>query len=124
MKRYDYYTAVYNDVEDYYNENKEQYEGLDRDDIIEKLNDDCFIEDSVTGNASGSYTFNRCEAEENLCHNTDLLAEACEEFGSNPAGLLLEPEAADVTIRCYLLGQVIADFVESLDLDDDNEEED
>lgn len=122
MKRYDYYTAVYNDVEDYYNENEEQYKGLDRDDLIEKLNDDCFTEDSVTGNASGSYTFNRYEAEENLCHNTGLLAEACEEFGGDCAALLDEPETADVTIRCYLLNQVIADFVESLDLDDDEEE--
>lgn len=117
MKRYDYYTAVYNDVEDYYNQNKDAYEGLDSDELIEKLNDDCFVEDSVTGNASGSYTFNIYEAEENICHNTDLLAGACEEFGRNPATLLLDPEAADVTIRCYFLGQVVSDFVRGLDLD-------
>lgn len=111
MVRYDYYTEVYEDVKDYYFENKEVYKGLDRDDLIEKLTDDCFIADRVTGNVSGSYTFSRYDAEENLCHNTDLLADACEELGSNPATLLLEPEVADVTIRCYLLGQVVAEFV-------------
>lgn len=125
MARYDYYNAVYNDVEEFYNDNKEVYECLDRDDLIEKLTDDCFIADSVTGNASGSYTFSRYEAEENLCHNTDLLADACEELGSNPATLLLEPEAADVTIRCYLLRQVVPDVVDVvIPYLDDAEEED
>lgn len=123
MRRYDYYTAVYNDVKDYYNDNKDAYEGLDRDDLIGKLLDDCFVEDRVTGNASGSYTFNRHEAEENLCYNTDLLAEACEEFDSDAASLLFNPESADVTIRFYLLNQVVYDFVESLDLDDVEEED-
>lgn len=112
MAQYDYYTVVYNDVKDYYFGNKETYKGLDRDELIEKLNDDCFNEDCVTGNASGSYTFSRYDAEENLCHNTYLLAEACEEFESNPETLLLEPEAADVTIRCYLLPRAIAEFVD------------
>lgn len=111
MARYDYHTAVYNDVKDYYSENKEAYKGLDRDDLIEKLTDDCFEADRVTGNASGSYTFNRYEAEENLLHNTDLLAEACEEFGSDPVALLLDPEAADVAIRCYLVSHAVAEFV-------------
>lgn len=111
MTRYDYYMAVYNDVKDYYNGNKEMYKGLNRDDLIEELANACFNEDCVTGNAAGSYTFSRYDAEENLCHNTDLLAEACEEFG-NAASLLLEPEAADVMIRCYLLPRAVAAFVD------------
>lgn len=111
MIRYDYYTEVYDDVKDFYSENKEAYKGLDRDDLIEKLRDDCFIADRVTGNASGSYTFNRYEAEGCLLYNTDLLAEACEELGGDPATLLLEPETADVTIRCYLLRSAVAEFV-------------
>lgn len=126
MIRYDYYTEVYDDVKDYYFENKEVYKGLDRDDLIEKLTNDCFIADSVTGNASGSYTFSRYEAEGNLRHNTDLLADACKELGSNPATLLLDPEAADVTIRCYLIGQVVPDVVDDIisDIDDADTEED
>lgn len=44
--------AVYNISEDADNDNNS------RDDLIDKLNEDMWIADSVTGNASGSYTFN------------------------------------------------------------------
>lgn len=44
-------------------------------------NDTLFACDSVTGNASGSYTFNTWTAEEYLCHNWELLGEALTEFG-------------------------------------------
>lgn len=66
----------------------------DKDDVAQALYDTLFIDDSVTGNASGSYTFSTWQAEENLCHNMDLLKEAC-----------------DVTIRCYLLPQAISNVL-------------
>lgn len=62
---------------------------------------------SVTGNASGSYTFNTWKAEEYLCHNLNLLAEANEEFGSNSDILSDGAEVCDVIIRCYLLSRAI-----------------
>jgi hypothetical protein len=70
----------------------------------------------VTGNASGSYTFNTYEAEENICHNLDLLEEALDEFGSGH-GYLLDngAEAADVTIRCYLLGPAISEALDEFE---------
>lgn len=67
------------------------------------LNDTLFTCDSVTGNASGSYTFNTWTAEEYLCHNFELL----EDFGCDMNYLGRGAEACDVTIRCYLLGQAI-----------------
>ena len=95
-----YYEAVKDDVLYYINENinLEDYETLE--DLEEYLNDELFTEDSVTGNASGSYTFSTYKAEENICHNLDLLREALQEFGSNP-GYLLEKgaEAAEMCIR-------------------------
>lgn len=85
------------------------------------MNEVLFTEDSVTGNASGSYTFNTYEAEENICHNLDLLEEALEEFGSGADYLITHgAEAADVTIRCYLLGECIAAALEEIE-DDFNE---
>ena len=42
----------------------------------------------------------------------DLLKEACEEFCSVPD--LTNPEACDVTIRCYLLGECLHDALEEL----------
>lgn len=106
---YDYREAVKDDVLEYIN-NEINFEDFDTlEELEEHLNEVLFTEDSVTGNASGSYTFNTYEAEENICHNLDLLGEALEEFGSGADYLITHGvEAADVTIRCYLLGECIA----------------
>lgn len=124
---YDYKEAILDDVREYIEEeiNLNEWKG-NRDKLEEKLNDDLWTCDSVTGNASGSYTFNAWEAEENLCHNLDLLEEALEEFGSDK-GYLPEhgAEAADVTIRCYLLSWAISEVLDELEeeLTEDEEEE-
>lgn len=108
METYNYLAAVTADVLDYINENNIEVNADNREEIEERLNDELFTVDSVTGNASGSYTFNAWQAEENLCHNLDLLAEAVEEFGGDMDVLKNGAEACDVTIRCYLLSQAIA----------------
>lgn len=117
---YDYREAVKEDVLEYIN-NEINFEDFDTlDELEEKLNDDLWTEDSVTGNASGSYTFNTYEAEENLAHNWDLLAEALEEFGNEENPISKGAEWCDVTIRCYLLGECIAAALEEIE-DDFNE---
>lgn len=119
MKRYDYENAVREDVLDWIREhysNDEITEKLqERDDWEQELNDELWTEDSVTGNASGSYTFNAWEAEENVCHNLDLLGEALEEFGSDMDIMKSGAEACDVTIRCYLLGGAISAALDELE---------
>ena len=112
---YDYKEAVKNDVLDYINGEIDFAEFDTLEELEEHLNEVLFVHDSVTGNASGSYTFNSWEAEENICHNLDLLAEALEEFGGSLDILKDGAEAADVTIRCYLLGQSIAEALEELE---------
>lgn len=117
---YDYREAVKDDVLEYIN-NEINFEDFDTlEELEEHLNEVLFTEDSVTGNASGSYTFNTYEAEENICHNLDLLGEALEEFGGGYDILKDGAEAADVTIRCYLLGECIAAALEEIE-DDFNE---
>ena len=119
MERYDYENAVREDVLEYIQENysaDEINEKLqERDDWEQELNDELWTADSVTGNGSGSYTFNAWEAEENVCHNLDLLGEALEEFGSNMDVLKSGAEACDVTIRCYLLGGAISAALDELE---------
>lgn len=112
---YNYHEAVKEDVLQYIRDEIDfsEYETLE--DLEEYLNDHLWTVDSVTGNASGSYTFNAWQAEENICHNLDLLAEALEEFGGSLDVLKDGAEAADVTIRCYLLGQSIAEALEELE---------
>lgn len=123
MERYDYLEAVTSDVKDYIKSEITMPDYSDRDELAEYLNDHLFVNDSVTGNASGSYTFNAWRAEEYLCHNLDLLGEALSEFGSDPAEIMNSPESCDVTIRCYLLPQAIEAALSELWEDDENESE-
>lgn len=119
MKKYDYSSNLKDDIrtaiKDTYLED-EIIERLseDRDGFHDELYDDFFVSDSVTGNGSGSYTFNNWNAEENLCHNMDLLIEALSEFGMD-LGNWKGAEWADVTIRCYLLGQVLSEVLDDLE---------
>lgn len=119
MERYDYENAIKADVLEWIRENysaDEITEKLqERDDWEQDLNDDLWTVDSVTGNASGSYTCNVWEAEENVCHNLDLLGEALEEFGSDMDIMKSGAEACDVTIRCYLLSGAISAALDELE---------
>lgn len=111
--KYDYLKNETEDIKEYIKENID-LEDYTREELEEKLYEDLWIEDSVTGNASGSYTFNNWEAEEFLCHNMDLVQEAYEEFGYNGVPLDAGAEAMDVTVRCYLLGQAIGEALDEL----------
>ena len=103
----------YLDMADYTNDDGT----LNRDALEEKLNDDLWVCDSVTGNASGSYTFNAFTAEEYLAHNWDLLLEAIQEFGGECNPIEKGAEWCDVTIRCYLLGSAISEVLDELEED-------
>ncbi len=112
--KYNYYEVVKADAVDAIKEYME-YNGITSVDDIDDgaLVDELFVTDSVTGNASGSYTCNSWMAEENVCHNLDLLQNALEEFGDDGEDLLKRgAEEWDVTIRCWVLFQV---FQEALD---------
>ena len=115
---YDYSQAVFDDVVEYLKDNVlddpmslDELNSLDAD----QLNDDLWIEDSVTGNGSGSYTMNALKAERNLVGNYNLLCEALTESCMKDKAVIdLEPESADVTIRCYLLSQAIDEAIDYL----------
>ena len=118
MERYNYLEEMKSDIRVYigeiYTPEEIADQLLDLDSFQEKLNDELWTEDSVTGNASGSYTFSTWKAEEYICHNLDLLKEAVTEFCCNIDILEKGAEYCDVTIRCYLLGQAIAETLEEL----------
>lgn len=116
---YDYREHMRDDIHDYIMERTpeelvRQY-GPDMDDIRDGLNDELWTADSVTGNASGSYYCNSWRAEEALCHNWNLLADALDEFDGDRDILRQGPEACDVSIRCYLLGECLSDVLEELE---------
>ena len=120
--KYDYRNAVIEDVREYINDRIEdvreyikENEVTDINEVYEFLYDDMWVSDSVTGNGSGSYTFNTYQAEENICHNLDLLGGACAEFGSSADLLKDGAEACDVTIRCYLLSECLNEVLEDME---------
>ena len=112
---YNYEENVKKDVAEYVEEEyyKEDWIG-NREGLEQKAYEDMFCADSVTGNGSGSYTFNTYKAEKYICHNLDLLAEAAEEFGTVDM-LTQGAEACDVTIRCYLLGRALSEVLDDLE---------
>lgn len=120
VKKYNYRMEIKKDIYNFMDDNEymldlpEDREDINFEKLYNDLYDEMFIDDSITGNASGSYFFNSYEAEKALCGNLDLLAEACEEFGSNIDILKDGAEACDVTIRCYLLSEVLADALEEI----------
>ena len=119
MNTYNYNEAVKADVKEYIQERyttEEIIEGLaEREEFDEKLYNEMWTADAVTGNGSGSYTFSTWQAEENLCHNMDLLADALDDFGYGFSDIERGAEFCDVTIRCYLLGSALAEVLDEFE---------
>ena len=125
MTNYNYLEAMIEDVKEYLR-NEAEYDQDDlfynRNDLEERLHDDLWTNDSVTGNASGSYTFSTWKAEEYLCHNYDELADACEAFCQDIGEAVKRgAEFCDVTIRCYLLGRAISEALDEIEEELENE---
>ena len=129
---YNYLQSMIEDVKTYIEDNIDMNEIRSTEDLeaLEvKLNDDCWISDSVTGNASGSYTFNTWEAHENIegddeayTYIRNAVDEFCIEAGTVAEKFLNEDwEYFDVTIRCYLLGQAINEALDEMENDDELE---
>lgn len=117
MEKYDYFKAVAEDVRNYISEAEVMDCGpWERSQLEEHLNEVLWLEDSVTGNASGSYYCYTQDAEEALCHNWDLLAEAARELGCE-ADILFErgAEYADTLCRCYMLDAAITIVLDELE---------
>lgn len=128
MFNYDYLSEMKNDV---LAAIRDQYSLADyesRDEFEQVLNDELWIDDGVTGNASGSYTFNSSRAQDYVTDNEELLKEALTEFcvdAETIADHFLNGdwEYFDVTIRCYLLGQAISEALDEIGDDEYSPEE-
>ena len=133
--KYNYFEAVKADVAEYIkNEiNLSDWSG-NREGLEEELNDALWCNDSVTGNASGSYYCNTWRAEEALAHNWEEIVETADEFGIEAKisdGYEYGAEWWDVSIRCRHLGSAIAEILDALEEagafdeieSDDNEQE-
>lgn len=113
---YNYFEAVKADVEEYVKNEVNLFDWTEnREGLEEELNQNLWICDSVTGNASGSYFCNTWKAEECLAHNWDEIETVAAEFGIEPTisdGYEHGAEWWDVSIRCFYLGQAIAEVLD------------
>ena len=83
---YDYREAMTEDVKQWITDEVNLADWTeDRGGFEQQLNDDLWTADSVTGNGSGSYTFNRVQASLYVLNNMDLLQKAINEFATDPA---------------------------------------
>lgn len=119
-----YIEAVTADATEYIRDNytaEEIAEAMtDRDEFAVRLNDEMWVADEVTGNGSGSYTFNREQAKEFVLADVDTVREALKEFcveAETIADKFLDEdwEYFDVTARCYVLGQAIDAALDSIE---------
>lgn len=119
--KYNYMDALKADIKDFIDNEIDLNEYDDIDDLNDYLNDVLFTTDSVTGNASGSYTFNRYQAAEYINDNHDVIrdlisegfltAESFTEYFINS-----DYETIDVIIRCYYLSAAISEVLEDIEL--------
>ena len=115
---YDYEEAVREDITSYLHELRagELHSPKDYDEMYDEL----FTDDSVTGNGSGSYWCNASKAKECVMEDPnaeDYIRNLINEFGIDSheiAEHFMDWEYWDVSIRCYLLGQVLGDVLDDL----------
>ena len=120
MENYNYLEAVTADVIDFIRNEVDSTEYENRESLSVFLNDDLWCCDSVTGNASGSYTFNAYKAKEYVFADQDTVSEALREFCVDAETisekfLNQDWEYFDVTARCYVLCQAIEDALDSIE---------
>lgn len=137
---YDYCESLMDDVRDWISENDEDvkahYDG-DIDELYEWLEEELWNCDSVTGNGSGSYTFNRAKAKEyvisddGISNLKDMTDEGYIEYDTIGEKMVDEDwEYLDVSIRCYKVSDAIHRVLDDLaddgffDYYDDGEDED
>lgn len=115
-----YLEQVKADVAQYMEDNEYYYnmsDYRDADDFQDKIYDEMWTADSVTGNGSGSYTFNREEAKGNVLSDMETVREALNEFCVDAQTIgekFLDEdwEYLDVTARCYILGIAVGEWIE------------
>lgn len=109
--KYDYIQALTQDVNNYIDEtyaNDPDFTNAIFRGKVDKLTEELWGEDSVTGNGAYGYCA-RNEALSHLDGNMDLLEIAGCELGADWKKVALNPIYADCLIRCYLLYNVVYD---------------
>lgn len=112
-KNYDYYKQMEQDIKDFFNDvymneiHDEDDTEIDRDVFIDSV-----IVSDYLGSGTGSYTLSTYIAKQNVLANIDLAIEIYEELGYNSLEDFSNWELTDLTIREYLVTEIVDDVVD------------
>ena len=122
---YNYVKKMTRDIVEYVKDNYSAADLADPD-FRDTLYEELWVEDDITGNGQRGYYCKDIEdVKAMVFENVDTLIEALEEFGNEPDDYkraLKDPQFADITIRCYLLGEAINKALEVLEIILEDEE--
>ena len=121
MEKYNYWKEVANDVECWMDKDGDPFDLSqfeDREEAANYLYNELWDQDEITGNG-GFFYDNEESCEEYLCHNIDLIIDACEYYYADfnilkkhyKKGTLMR--YLDATIRCYVLGDAIEEALKT-----------
>lgn len=119
---YSYKDVVRSDVREWIDDHKEVLQDVDRHDVFDVVYNACWIDDNVTGNASGSYTFSRYEARKNFFNDEDseeYIDQMIEDGFTcrESVGKAVQEsnlELLDVLIRCWLLCDAVTEVLDEM----------
>ena len=117
---YNYHDAVCEDIRKYLRDIECESIHLTRDELEESLNDDLWIEDSVTGNGSGQYASvelsEQYVRQDGFEYVLALISEWCISADTIAKHFLNSDwDWIDVSIRCYLLSGCIAEVLDEME---------
>ena len=116
---YNYLEAMKQDIINYIRDEVETKDFYNIDDLRERLEDDLWIDSSITGNGGDSYADNET-SKEYINGNESLLKEALIEFCVDKEKIVdkffdNDYTYFDTTIRCYMLSQAINAALEEIE---------
>jgi hypothetical protein len=111
MLKEDYIEELENDIREviYIEFEEDELKKMRESDFREKIELlDSYNRDDITGNASGSYTFNSWQAEENICHMWNEIQDMIDNFKYGAEGI-------DVALRCYFLDEALENVISEME---------
>lgn len=118
MLKEDYIKELENDIREVISIEfeKDELKEMSENDFREKIELlDLYNRDDVTGNASGSYTFNSWQAEENIYHMWNEIQDMIDDGFITIDKFQYGAEGINVALRCYFLDEALENIISEME---------